>query len=837
LNMQRRLHRERFGAKGFTPGRLWTGIALALLVVLILAGSSTSVYAYDYYQQQLPQVQSLANKNISQTSHIYDRNMTLLYDAYDTNGAGRRTPISYNDIPQVMQTAQIAIEDRTFWTNSGVDYQGIVRNIPGYLSHNITGGGSTLTQQLVKNLRNNASENINRKISEAALAIGLTQQYPKTKILEMYMNVSPYGAQDLGVEAAAQDYFHLKPICTQNFKCTPAISQLDYNQATHKHDPILALARASLLAGMPQNPPLNDPTRGASNLKRALDRQQQVLDAMVKYHFGLTLSGPPITQAQAQQAEAMTAKMKFSYFSHAKRDPHFVDWVESELEVSLGNGNPEAGVVAFLNGGYNIRTTIDANLEQFVENAVHRHLDQPEWQQFPTQHLATLSQDNNLNDAAVVVMNTHDGEILAMDGSANYNDTNPLVGGSYNAADPLTEGIGTGRPVGSTFKPIVYATAFQMGWYPGMVLPDVKTYFPDGAGAGTPANPHDAYQPNDYNNQFSNRITTVREALADSYNVPAVKTLQFVGMDNALNNAHLMGVTTLNSILTTCRKKNPNATPRNCGLGDATVLGSSNDTVLQMTGAYQTFANQGVHVPHQGVLDIWDNYGHNLFHFNPNQVQGTRVFSPQVSYMMNSVLGDEGARYPEFLTDHDLSFWDWPGNGCTQTTAPNATFDGCQLHQVAAKTGTSDKFKDNWTIGYTPNIAVGVWAGNANDAAMTNGPVGVTGAGPIWHSVMEFASGLACVGGQDASGVPCPRQPSRKELGIGTNDLFPSPPPGIVLASTSSTNGLAPTGNAGMQDWMWAGQEPTIAGLTPVTTPPNGGGKGGNGGNGGNGGH
>jgi membrane peptidoglycan carboxypeptidase len=782
-----------------TPMRLWSGFAIAILSLIVIVVSSGSAYAFSYYQSQQPELQHIADQQITQTTHIYDRNMTPIFDAYDVN-SGRRTPVTYNQIPEIMRDAMIDTEDHTFWTNSGVDPQGILRNLPGYLAGHADGGGSGITQQLVKNLRDDASYSINRKISEAALAVGMTQEFPKTKILEMYFNVAPFGTLELGIEAAAEDYFGLKPQCDMDFNCTPAISQLSYNSRTKKDDPILGLARASFLAGMPQNPTAYDPTVSAANLQSALDRQKVVLNAMINYN--VQIGGEQITPQMAQQAEALAATWKFQPYVHFKKDPHFVDWIVGQLENDLG-------VTTFLTGGFNVRTTIDSNLEQYVENAVHRHLDELDLQLFPSPpHYAVLNRDDNVNDAAAVVLNAKTGEILAMDGGADYNSSNPLVGGEVNAAV-------SGRPPGSTFKSFVYTTAFEMGWYPGMVLPDVQTYFPNGAAAGMPASA--LYKPTDYGGSYSNRITTIRVATADSYNVPAVKALQFAGIDNVLTNIRRMGITSLDAQMQS--KQCQGDTVFQC-LGISTVLGSNNTSLLEMTGAYQTFADQGVHVPTTGILDIWDSYGHHLYHYDTANPQQARVFSPQAAYMMTSVLADEHARATEFEGDHDLSFWDWDPT-CQVARAP---YPDCLNHQVAAKTGTTDGFKDNWTIGYTPNVVVGVWAGNANDADMGNQVVGITGAAPIWHSVMEFVSGRPCADIDPE--IAC--TPLDKSMNLNQSATFPAPPPGIHVATTSAMNGLE---GAGTQDWMWDNLDPQTSGLPTVMNNNNGNNNGDNGNN------
>ncbi len=753
LAMLMRHRRERWQQARPNSKKIWTIALITFLLLLLLAISSGAVSAYSYYQSQQYRLQGLANQQIDQSTRIFDRNGQLLYVAYD-NREGRSTPVTFNYIPGVMQDAMIAAEDKTFWDNSGVDPQGIIRAASEYTSSgSVQGGGSTITQQLIKNLTNDRQVTLQRKIPEAALAIGLTQQYPKWKILEMYFNVSPFGAQELGVEAAVEDYFGLKPTCNQNFKCIPAIANLDYNPQTKKHDPLLALARASLLAGLPQNPVSYDPSLGPDNVKLALARQDYVLQQMLSLniHVNTALGDQtndygPITPDMIQQVEALTAKMTFIGFRYINKAPHFVDWVRNQLEIALGNGDEELGVHLFLTGGFNIRTTIDADLEQYVENAVQRHLDQPELQYFLTTNpYGPLNTKHNVNDSAVVVMNAKDGEILAMDGSANYQSKDKTVAGNFNAAI-------SPRPPGSSFKPIVYATAFQMGWYPGIVLPDAKTYFPTFNGPQY-GNPETAtYHPFDYGGRYNNKHWNIQLDVANSFNVPAIKTLEFAGIDNVLAMAERMGITGID--------------PKS--LGPSFALGTAAVSLLQMVGAYQVFANQGVRVPPQGILDIWDNYGHNLYHFDPNHPRGTSVISKQIAYLITSILTDENARSYEFENDHVLSMWDWLG-------VTNS--------EVAAKTGTTDSFKDNWTLGYTPNVVVGVWSGNANDVPMDQDVVGITGAAPIWHDVIERVSGYC-----NPDGIPCGN----------IRTLFPPQPfqvpQGVTQQSVNTINGLAGSG-------------------------------------------
>ncbi|HEX6554817.1 MAG TPA: transglycosylase domain-containing protein, partial [Ktedonobacteraceae bacterium] len=770
-----------------------SSILIAFLLLLVMGASAGSAYAYKYYQDQLPRVQGLANQQISQTSRIYDRNGTLLYEAYDNShvGGGRRTPVSYTYLPQVLKDAQISAEDPTFWTNSGIDPQAILRAGSQYVqAGGVVSGASTITQQLIKNMTNDTEQTLNRKVSEATLAIGLTQQYSKEKILEMYFNVSAFGAQNLGVEAAVEDYFHLSPQCDRNFECVPGVyylncdagheSQCNPEQCdTSRHcDPLLGLARASLLAGMPQDPPAYDPTLGlvdpATGQKYYLERQQYVLDQMLRWNVNIQGLGR-INQDMVNHVETMTAKMKFPRYTHPYYHgcQHFVNWVISQLTQQLGE--------AFFTGGFNIYTTIDYKLEAYVEQSVRHHLSDPGFHWFLPNELP-LNTGYNINNSAVVVMNAKTGEVLAMDGSADYNSSDPKIKGNFNSA------VDAYRQPGSSFKPIVYATAFQQGWYPGIVLPDTKTYFPKGA-SGVPAACSPAgtlYCPKDYGNRYNNVVFPIRKDLANSFNVPAVKTIEFAGLDNVVNMARRFGITAIDKDMAdyNATYHTHQTVAQHYGLSSA--LGTIEVPLIQMMGAYQVLADQGKRVPQQSILDIWDNYGHHLYHYDAAHPHAVQVLSPQITYMLTSVLSDEPSRAFEFLNDHELSMWDWQA------------VDG-QQHDVAAKTGTTENFKDNWTMGYTPDVVVGVWTGNADGSEFNQGVVGITGAAPIWHDIIEHVSGRC----DTSFNPPCFNYHF-------TNRIFIQPP-GVVNACVSSANGLAGSGNC---DWMLDGEQPMSSGIT-----------------------
>jgi membrane peptidoglycan carboxypeptidase len=797
--MQMKHRRERWQQNGPRVKTILSGNLIALLILLLAGASSGSAYAYKYYQDQLPQLQGMANQQMSQTTRIYDRNWNLLYDVYDNRhiGGGRRTPVSYEYLPQVLKDAQTSAEDPTFWTNVGIDPQAMLRAGGQYLQAggSVVSGASTMTQQLIKNMDHETAVTLSRKIPEAALAIGMTQQYPKAKIMEMYFNISPYGAQNLGVEAAVEDYFHLNPQCDKNFNCTPGVYYLNCNTA-HQHqcnpahcassrycDPLLGLARASLLAGMPQDPPTYDPTFGfvnrATGVKYYLERQQYVLNQMLKYQVVVPGLGP-VTPQMVDAAEAMTAKMSFPPYRHIfyHGSQHFVQWVIQQMEEQLG-------VTTFLNGGFNVRTTIDYKLEAYVEQAIRHHLNDYEYHTFLGTSIP-LSTGYNIHNSAAVVMDARNGEVLAMAGSANYKSKDPEIDGQYNSALAF-------RQPGSSFKPLVYATAFQQGWYPGIVLTDSKTMFPGG------------YHPADYGGGFHNMgpthgLYSIRLGLANSFNIPAVKALQFAGLNNVANTARRFGITAFDTDVANYNALHNSHETLDQQVGLSAALGTLEVPLIQMVGAYQVFADNGTRVPPRSVLDIWDNYGHHLYHYDPTHPHGVQVISPQISYMMTSMLSDEPARAIEFSGDHELSMYDW-----------NAMDGG--NHQVAAKTGTTDSFKDNWTIGYTPDVVVGVWSGNANNSQFGQGVVGITGAAPIWHDVIEHVMGRC-----DANfNKPC--------FNYGYHDSAFTQAPGVVnYCGLSTMNGLA---GGTYCDWLLNADIPQQTGTkaqppsgpTPTVTP------------------
>lgn len=408
----------------------------------------------------------------------------------------------------------------------------------------------------------------------------------------------------------------------------------------------LTLGEASLLAGLPQAPTDYDPY---VNKDLAKKRQGYVLDQMAKYNM--------ITQQQADAAEAQDIVL--TPYKVTIQAPHFVYYVRDYLEKMYG---PTA-----LEQGLKVYTTLDLRVEQAAE-------------QIAKDRIADL-QAQKATNASIVIMKPGTGEILAMVGSVDYYNT--AIDGQVNVATAE-------RQPGSSFKPITYVTAFEQGWTPATTILDTLTSFP---------NPGQApYIPYNYDRKDHGWVT-VRKALSNSFNIPAVKALQFAGIQNTIDTAHAMGIKGLN---------------RGTGwYGLSLTLGGGEVTLLDMTNAYSTFANQGSEVDANPIMRIDDAYGRTIYQLDPN-TKGNSVIDPRYTYMITDILSDNNARATEFGLDSPL-----------KTSFPSA-----------AKTGTTNDNRDSWTMGYTPELTVGVWVGNSDNAEMAS-VTGAIGAAVIWHNVME----------------------------------------------------------------------------------------------------
>jgi len=589
--------------------RLILGIAVTIIFILSFSTAALSI--------GLPNPTQLSIQKQLESTKVLDRNGVVLSDIF---GEKRRADIPLADMPDYLKQATIAAEDGDFYIHSGFDIKGLIRGIilkP--LSGQRAQGGSTITQQLVKNCFLSPQRSIGRKIKELILAIEIERVYTKDKILEMYLNEIPYGGRSYGVESASQIYFG--------------------NSAYE-----LTVSQAAVLAALPRSPTYYSPYGQHSD--ELLARKDWVLKRMFEEGY--------MTDRQMQ--EAKDEEIEFKPRKDSIRAPHFVMYVKEILADRYGEKMLEEG-------GLTIVTTLDWELQQKAEQVISERAE------YNQEHY-------NAGNAALVTINPNTGEILAMVGSKDYFDLE--ADGNVNVA--ICE-----RQPGSAIKPIIYATTFKKNYGPATMLLDTKTDFGNG------------YTPNNYDGNFRGPIS-VREAIQGSINVPAVKALAYGGVNETINLAHDMGITTLNE-------------PERYGL--SLVLGGGEVKLLDLTSAYGVFATGGNKALLLSVLRVEDAKGRIL---EENSLKPPkRVVDPEIAYLINNILSDDAARAPFFGAGGPL-------------TLPGRT--------VAAKTGTTDLYRDGWTIGYTPNLVTGVWVGNNWGDAMKNG-AGLSVAAPIWHQYMK----------------------------------------------------------------------------------------------------
>ena len=580
---------------------------------------------------ELPAVTGRTSSGLPQDMLIYDRHGTLLADVGDQGDHRIVVPLSYIS-PNVIN-ATIAVEDHSFYSNNGVDLGAVVRAAVADYSHRgIKQGGSTISQQLVKQLfiGPNPDNSLQRKAKEAALALEMNRLYTKSQILEMYLNTIFYGSQTYGIEAAARSYFQ-----------------------TNAHD--LNLAQASMLAGLPQAPTQYNPL---VNLAAAKKRQHDVLTAMVDNHF--------ITQKEADAAYAL--KLDIHPPINHFEAPYFVDYVLKILRTQYK-------ILPGDRRGYRVYTSLDLNMQHLAEQVVR---DQ----------IAQKGNYYNFHDAALVSMDPKTGEILAMVGGADYN----RPGGWINMAD-------TPRQPGSTFKIYTYTAAIESRRF-NMITPilDAPLVFPTWGGASG----FEPYIPLNYDLRYHG-VLPLKMAMGNSLNIPAVKTELRVGLQNVLSVARRMGVTHLTQ------------PDENYSL--SLTLGGYEVTPLDMATGVSTLATLGVrHMP-APVISIKDATGKDVFTYDPAK-NATQAISPEVAFIIGSIMSDDRNRCMSFGCHGDLTL---PGR------------------HVAAKTGTTQAFRDNWTIGFTPTLATAVWIGNPDNTPLSHNSTGIVGAAPIWHKFMQQA--------------------------------------------------------------------------------------------------
>lgn len=635
-----------------------------------------------WVSRDLPTPGKLTNPDLKDSTRILDKDGDLLFSFYkDIN----RIYVDLEDIPQNLREATIAVEDKDFYTNKGFSLTGYVRGlIIDPIFRGRVAGGSTITQQLVKNALLSPERTITRKLKELILAVQVDSRFSKDEILEMYLNNIPYGGSAVGVEAASNLYFE-------------------------KNAKELTLSESAFLAGLPQAPSLYSPI--VSGGDSYIDRSAVVLRRMREDGY--------ISKDDEKEALAEIKDFKFEQKSGSINAPHFVMYVRQLLIDKFGENLVE-------NGNLIVTTTLDSDIQEKAENVITK-----EFEKF---------KDYNVNNASSIVLDVKTGGILAMVGSVDYFDIENE--GNFNAATAL-------RQPGSSLKPITYAVAFEKGYTPATLLMDVKTDFYSGD-TGAPD-----YKPVNYDGKYRGPVQ-LRFALGNSLNIPAVKLLAMVGIEPVMKKGFEMGIT------------NWEPTRGNmANVGLSLVLGGREATLLDITSAYSVFARKGEKVDPYAISEVKDRNGKVIFKHNPQSPR--RVLSEDVAFLISHILLDNNARIDTFGPNSYLNI---PGK------------------TVAAKTGTTDDKKDNWTIGYTPSFVVGVWVGN-NDNTPLDPRIasGSTGASPIWAGIMKAV--LSGTSNEDfevpdnveamqidafSGGLPIDGQPTRVEYFIkGTQPSSKSP--------------------------------------------------------------
>jgi penicillin-binding protein 1C len=589
----------------------------SLLFIILFVG------AYFFVLKDIPSAAKIAQNNYPQSTKIYDRNGTLLYTIYSTRN---QSFVELSRIPKVIQQATIATEDKEFYNHGAIDVRGIARAFYSTVFKKEIQGGSTITQQLVKNSLLTPEQTITRKVKEIILAYVVEALYTKDQILEMYLNQVAYGGTAWGVQSASFVYFN-KPVWELN------------------------LAEGAFLAGLPEAPSVYSPYISSTN--NVTRRKEEILRLLREQEY--------ITPEQEKQAKA--TKLVFSRHVDKIEAPHFVFYVKDLLEKKYGLKQVEQG-------GLQVITSLDLELQKFAQQTVASEVAELE--------------ASNVTNGSTVISNPKTGEILAMVGSKDYFNTED--DGNVNVT--LAK-----RQPGSSIKPINYATGLIKGYTAATPIIDQRKCFPNPGGK--------PYCPVNYDGGFHG-VTNMRSALANSYNIPAVKMLKMNGLDAMIATSSAMGINSFKE-------------PERYGL--SLTLGGGEVTMLEMTEAFGVFANMGYRIPLQPILKVTDKTGKVIEEYEKpsSPVLGIKAIPEGVAFIISHILQDNNARAAAFGLNSLLRIKDYP---------------------VSVKTGTTNDYRDNWTIGYTPSYVVSVWVGNNNNTPMRGVTSGVSGAAPIWNKLM-----------------------------------------------------------------------------------------------------
>ncbi len=618
------------------------------LLTLAAFGSVILVIVFLYYAGQVPDPSSISARRVSESTKILDRTGENIL--YDIHGEEKRTIIPWDQMPDTIKKATLISEDAEFYSHQGIDFKGILRAFyKDVISFSASQGGSTITQQLIKNSLLGQEKTIARKVKELVLSIEIERKFTKDQIFWMYLNQIPYGSNAYGIEAASQTFFD-KPA-----------KNLDW-------------AEAALLASLPKAPSFYSPY--GNHFPELIKKRDYLLERLK--------SNKIITESEYK--DAIKEKPEIKPFQETIAAPHFVIMVRDYLVKKYGEDMVQ-------NGGLHVITTLDVAKQKIAEEVVEKY--------------GKVNTDRyKANNAALVAADPKTGQILAMVGSKNYfgkpepegctPGDNCKFEGNFNVALAL-------RQPGSSFKPFAYSEAFKKGFTDSTILFDLPTEFNPNCGPSAletkDPNGQDCYNPQNYDGRFRGPVT-MRQSLSQSLNVPSVETLYLAGVDDTIDLAHQMGITTLND-----RSR----------YGLSLVLGGGEVKLIDMVNAYSVFANDGTQEKPAFILKVVTGDGTILEEYKQEE---ERVLDPQVTRLVTDVLSDNNARGPIFGYNSPLYFPERP---------------------VAAKTGTTQENRDGWLMGYTPSLVAGVWTGNNDNTSMTKEGAGLSAAAPMWHEFMARA--------------------------------------------------------------------------------------------------
>jgi len=610
-----------------------------LFLWLFVIGVIIFLSLFLYLQRTLPDPETIANRRVGESTKIYDRTGEVLL--YDIHGEEKRTIIPWEKIPESVKNATLAAEDSNFYNHKGLDIRGILRALFRNIKNlEITEGGSTITQQLVKKALLGDERTITRKIKDLTYSIEIERRFDKNQILWMYLNQIPYGSNIYGIEEASKSFFG---------KTADKITN----------------AEAAVVAALIRAPSYYSPY--GNNVPELLARKDFILKRMRDLNF---ITEEEYTSAKEQEID-------FKKSSESIIAPHFVIMVREYLISKYGEDSIQ-------NGGLKVITTLDANLQLLAEDVVKKY--------------SKINKEKyKASNAAMVSINPKNGDLLVMVGSADYFDIENE--GNFNVATAK-------RQPGSSFKPFAYATALQKGYTDFTILFDLKTEFNYNCSPDSLQEKDefglDCYHPQNYDNSFRGPVT-LRQSLAQSLNLPSVKTLYLAGIDETIDLAEKMGITTL-----TDRER----------FGLSLVLGGAEVKLIDITSAYGVFAADGIKNQWSFIQKIESSNGLIL---EDRKNEPERVLDTQTARMINNILSDNSARAPVFGYSSSLYI---------------------AGRDVSAKTGTTQENRDAWVIGYSPTLVTGVWTGNNRQESMTQQGAGISAAGPMWNEFMSKALDL-----------------------------------------------------------------------------------------------